>query len=110
MTAIIGWQWLQAAQPVTRSAVDLAAKLESFSPRIALHLDGLLADDDRRHHRRRRAGSRQLRVGLHREDANYQKFFAYTNLFIAMMLLLVLGDNLLLVYLGWEGVGLCSTS
>lgn len=36
------------------------------------------------------------------------RFFAYMNLFILAMLLLVLGDNLLLLYLGWEGVGLCS--
>lgn len=38
----------------------------------------------------------------------YSRFFAYTNLFIASMVVLVLADNLLLMYLGWEGVGLCS--
>ncbi|CAD83172.1 NADH dehydrogenase I chain L [Candidatus Blochmanniella floridana] len=38
----------------------------------------------------------------------YARFFAYTNLFIFNMILLVLSDNLLLVYFGWEGVGLCS--
>ncbi len=43
-----------------------------------------------------------------RGDAGYSRFFAYTNLFIASMVLLVLGDNLMLMYLGWEGVGLCS--
>lgn len=36
------------------------------------------------------------------------RFFAYMNLFIVAMLLLVLGDNLFLLFLGWEGVGLCS--
>jgi NADH-quinone oxidoreductase subunit L len=41
-------------------------------------------------------------------DEGYARFFAYMNLFVAMMLLLVLADNLLLLYLGWEGVGLCS--
>src|SRR5690606_25018840 len=41
-------------------------------------------------------------------DDGYNRFFAYMNLFVAAMLLLVLGDNLLLLYLGWEGVGLCS--
>jgi NADH-quinone oxidoreductase subunit L len=41
-------------------------------------------------------------------DPGYARFFAYMNLFVAMMLLLVLADNLLLLYLGWEGVGLCS--
>jgi len=43
-----------------------------------------------------------------RGEEGYSRFFAYTNLFIFSMLLLVLGDNLLLLYFGWEGVGLCS--
>ena len=43
-----------------------------------------------------------------RGEAGYSRFFAYTNLFIASMLFLVLGDNLLFIYFGWEGVGLCS--
>ncbi len=42
------------------------------------------------------------------DDDGYSRFFAYMNLFIASMLILVLADNLLLLYLGWEGVGLCS--
>ncbi len=41
-------------------------------------------------------------------EEGYSRFFAYMNLFIGSMLILVLGDNLLLLYLGWEGVGLCS--
>ncbi|TDO06739.1 MULTISPECIES: NADH-quinone oxidoreductase subunit L [Halomonas] len=41
-------------------------------------------------------------------EAGVRRFYAYMNLFVASMLLLVLGDNLLLLYLGWEGVGLCS--
>jgi NADH-quinone oxidoreductase subunit L len=43
-----------------------------------------------------------------RGDEGYSRFFAYMNLFVASMLTLVLADNLLLLYLGWEGVGLCS--
>ncbi|MEF0786889.1 NADH-quinone oxidoreductase subunit L [Pseudomonas aeruginosa] len=43
-----------------------------------------------------------------RGETGYSRFFAYTNLFIASMLFLVLGDNLLFLYFGWEGVGLCS--
>ncbi len=43
-----------------------------------------------------------------RGEAGYSRFFSYTNLFIASMLFLVLGDNLLFIYFGWEGVGLCS--
>jgi NADH-quinone oxidoreductase subunit L len=42
------------------------------------------------------------------EDEGYSRFFAYMNLFVASMVILVLGDNLLLLFLGWEGVGLCS--
>nr|WP_143004183.1 NADH-quinone oxidoreductase subunit L [Thiohalorhabdus denitrificans] len=42
------------------------------------------------------------------EDPGYRRYFAYLNLFVAAMLTLVLADNLLLLYLGWEGVGVCS--
>jgi len=42
------------------------------------------------------------------QDPDYQRFFAYMNLFVAAMLMLVLADNLVLLFLGWEGVGLCS--
>ena len=43
-----------------------------------------------------------------RADEGYARFFAYMNLFVASMITLVLANNLLLLYLGWEGVGLCS--
>lgn len=43
-----------------------------------------------------------------RGEEGFSRFFAYTNLFIASMVVLVLSDNLLAMYLGWEGVGLCS--
>ena len=43
-----------------------------------------------------------------RDDEGYSRFFAYMNLFVASMITLVLANNLLLLYLGWEGVGLCS--
>ena len=43
-----------------------------------------------------------------RNDEGYSRFFAYMNLFVACMVTLLLADNLLLLYLGWEGVGLCS--
>jgi len=42
------------------------------------------------------------------EDEGYSRFFAYMNLFVASMCTLLLGSNLLLLFLGWEGVGLCS--
>jgi NADH-quinone oxidoreductase subunit L len=42
------------------------------------------------------------------QDDRYARFFAYLNLFCAAMLILVLADNLVLLFVGWEGVGLCS--
>jgi NADH-quinone oxidoreductase subunit L len=44
----------------------------------------------------------------HEDDAGYARYFAYLNLFAAAMLILVLGDSLVLTFVGWEGVGLCS--
>ncbi|HEY0655916.1 MAG TPA: proton-conducting transporter membrane subunit, partial [Chryseosolibacter sp.] len=42
------------------------------------------------------------------DDDGFTRFFAFLNLFVCSMLILVLADNLVLIYLGWEGVGLCS--
>jgi NADH-quinone oxidoreductase subunit L len=81
--------------------------LEGFAPRIALYVDalsmtmvliitgvGVLV---------------QLYATEYMsDDADYQRFFAYMSLFVGTMLLLVLADNFLLLFLGWEGVGLCS--
>ena len=47
-------------------------------------------------------------VGYMADDPAFARFMAYMNLFVAAMLMLVLGDNLVLLFLGWEGVGLCS--
>jgi len=47
-------------------------------------------------------------IGYMRGDPRYGRFFAYMNLFVFFMLTLVLAENFLLLYLGWEGVGLCS--
>ncbi len=44
----------------------------------------------------------------HEDDFGYARFFTYLNLFVAAMLILVLGDSLVLTFVGWEGVGLCS--
>ncbi len=78
-----------------------------FNPAIVLYLDGLSAV--------------MLGVitgvgflihvyatGYMRDETHYCRFFSYMNLFVFAMLMLVLGDNLLVLYLGWEGVGLCS--
>ena len=79
--------------------------VEGFAPSFTLHLDGLSLT----------MLGVVTGVGflIHlfaswymRGEEGYSRFFAYTNLFIFSMLLLVLGDNLLLLYFGWEGVGL----
>ncbi|MFP5080754.1 NADH-quinone oxidoreductase subunit L [Pedobacter sp. JCM 36344] len=47
-------------------------------------------------------------IGYMYDDAGFGKFFSYLNLFIFFMLLLVLGSNYIVMFIGWEGVGLCS--
>jgi NADH-quinone oxidoreductase subunit L len=47
-------------------------------------------------------------IGYMHGDADFSKFFVYLNLFVFSMLMLVLGDNMLITFLGWEGVGTCS--
>ena len=47
-------------------------------------------------------------VGYMHDDENFHKFFAYLNLFVFFMLILVMGSNYILLFVGWEGVGLCS--
>ncbi len=49
-------------------------------------------------------------IGYMHGDPDFPKFFVYMNLFIFSMLMLVLGDNLVLTFLGWEGVGAAPTS
>jgi NADH-quinone oxidoreductase subunit L len=47
-------------------------------------------------------------IGYMHEDEGFARFFAYLNLFVFFMLLLVMGNNYLITFVGWEGVGLCS--
>jgi len=47
-------------------------------------------------------------IGYMHDDAGFGKFFAYLNLFVFFMLLLVMGSNYVIMFIGWEGVGLCS--
>ena len=47
-------------------------------------------------------------IGYMRGDGGYYRFFAYLNLFMFAMFMLILANNYLLMFLGWEGVGLCS--
>jgi len=47
-------------------------------------------------------------IGYMHDDEGFNRFFAYLNLFVFSMLLLVLGSNYVIMFIGWEGVGLCS--
>ncbi len=47
-------------------------------------------------------------TGYMHDDDGFRRFFSYLNLFVFFMLLLILGDNFLVMFVGWEGVGLCS--
>jgi NADH:ubiquinone oxidoreductase subunit 5 (subunit L)/multisubunit Na+/H+ antiporter MnhA subunit len=60
-------------------------------------------------HRHRLADSHLLdRLHARGDDSEYARYFSYLNLFAAFMLVLVLGANFLVMFVGWEGVGLCS--
>jgi NADH-quinone oxidoreductase subunit L len=77
-------------------SVDIAYRLDELSLIMALVVTGV--------------GSliHFYSIGYMSHDEGFWKFFAFLNLFIFAMLNLVLADNLLLLFLGWEGVGLCS--
>ena len=87
--------------------MDLDGQVGTFSSDVAFHFDGLTLV----------MMSVITGVGflIHlfstefmEEDVSYARYFAYLNMFVAAMLILVMADNLLLLYLGWEGVGVCS--
>ncbi|MFL5517158.1 MAG: NADH-quinone oxidoreductase subunit L [Gemmatimonadales bacterium] len=86
------WSWL----PVGTLQVDLAFQVDQLSAVMLLVVTGV--------------GSliHLFSVGYMREDPGYARYFAYLNLFIAFMLVLVLGSSLPVMFIGWEGVGLCS--
>jgi NADH-quinone oxidoreductase subunit L len=77
-------------------SVDIAYRIDQLSLVMALVVTGV------------GAFIHLYSMGYMANDPGYWKFFAYLNLFIFAMLNLVLGNNLLLLFLGWEGVGLCS--
>ena len=86
------WPWFSAGA----LHVDLALTLDRLSGTLVLVITGV--------------GFliHVYSVGYIDEDPGYWRYFAYLNLFVAAMLLLVLGDNLVAMFVGWEGVGLCS--
>jgi NADH-quinone oxidoreductase subunit L len=86
------WSWL----PVADLQVDIALQLDQLSAVMILIVTGV------------GALIHVYSVGYMHEDAGYARYFAYLNLFVFFMLTLVLGANFPVMFVGWEGVGLCS--
>ncbi len=86
------FSWL----PVGTLHVDMALLADPLSITMALFVTGI--------------GSliHLYSIGYMHGDPKFSKFFLYLNLFVFSMLMLVLGENLLVTFLGWEGVGACS--
>ena len=86
------FSWL----PVGSLQVDMALLADPLSITMALFVTGI--------------GSliHLYSIGYMHGDPKFSKFFLYLNLFVFSMLMLVLGENLLVTFLGWEGVGACS--
>jgi NADH-quinone oxidoreductase subunit L len=86
------WNWL----PVGRLNVDFAFQVDQLSTVMLLIITGV--------------GSliHLFSVGYMKSDPGYARYFAYLNLFVVFMLVLVLGSSFPVMFIGWEGVGLCS--
>jgi NADH-quinone oxidoreductase subunit L len=86
------WSWI----PVGTLQVDIAFQVDQLSTVMLLVVTGV--------------GSliHLFSVGYMKEDPGYARYFAYLNLFVFFMLVLVLGANFPVMFIGWEGVGLCS--
>jgi NADH-quinone oxidoreductase subunit L len=86
------WSWM----PVGALEVDLAFQVDQLSAVMLLVVTGV--------------GSliHLFSVGYMKEDPGYARYFSYLNLFVVFMLVLVLGANFPVLFIGWEGVGLCS--
>jgi NADH-quinone oxidoreductase subunit L len=107
LTILIGFDFLSGDQKPVHQVLWTWIDVDGFSPAFAFYLDslsvvfifvitfvGFLIHI--------------YSVGFMADDAGFARFFAFLNLFVCSMLILVLADNLVLMYLGWEGVGLCS--
>ena len=106
LTMLLGLEFLANPEPFQLNLWTWM-QVGNFSPSIAFYFDGLTLV----------MMSVITGVGflIHlfstefmEEDTSYARYFAYLNMFVAAMLVLVMADNLLLLYLGWEGVGVCS--
>ena len=86
------WPWIEAGN----FHVDIALRFDALTAVMALVVTGV------------GAFIHLYSDGYMADDEDYARFFAYMNLFAFSMLTLVLADNLVLMFVGWEGVGLCS--
>jgi NADH-quinone oxidoreductase subunit L len=86
------WQWM----PVGSLSIDAAFQLDQLSMLMTLIVTGVSFV------------IHIFSVGYMREDPGYARYFAYLNLFVFFMVVLVLGANYPVMFVGWEGVGLCS--
>ena len=86
------WRWL----PVGPLQIDMGFQLDQLSAVMLLVVTGV--------------GSliHLFSVGYMKEDPGYARYFSYLNLFVVFMLVLVLGSSFPVMFIGWEGVGLCS--
>ncbi|HZE93813.1 MAG TPA: NADH-quinone oxidoreductase subunit L, partial [Gemmatimonadales bacterium] len=86
------WSWI----PVGTLQVDFAFQVDQLSAVMLLVVTGV--------------GSliHLFSIGYMKEDPGYARYFAYLNLFVFFMLVLVLGASFPVMFVGWEGVGLCS--
>jgi NADH-quinone oxidoreductase subunit L len=91
------WEWFKVTGALRREfPIDVAFSIDALSATMALVVTGV-----------------GFLIHLYStaymdKDAGYHRYFAYLNLFIFSMMVLVLGDNLAVLFVGWEGVGLCS--
>ncbi|MBV8054070.1 MAG: NADH-quinone oxidoreductase subunit L, partial [Deltaproteobacteria bacterium] len=90
--ALTLWPWIEAGN----FHVDIALRFDALTAVMALVVTGV------------GAFIHLYSDGYMASDADYARFFAYMNLFVFSMLTLVLADNMLLMFVGWEGVGICS--
>ena len=86
------WTWI----PVDRLQVHAALYVDPLSMTMVLFITGISSL------------IHLYSIGYMKGDKDFPKFFLYMNLFVASMLILVLGSNLLVTFVGWEGVGTCS--
>lgn len=107
VSIILGFSFLQDSSIIFKQNLWTWFSVNGLSPSFAFHLDalsmvfifvitfvGFLIH--------------LYSIEFMHDDEGFTRFFAYLNLFVCSMLILVLADNLVLMYLGWEGVGLCS--